>query len=104
MANRAKTHRNFLASLKSPDSVNTEALTEGAVFMALAVNVAGRDDVLGRMTAEDTGAIYRSMTWAEPEADGDAIQIKGALPDGGRVGGVILTVHFDGDRISVLQQ
>ena len=52
MANRAKTLRNFLASLKSPDSVNTEALTEGAVFMALAVNVAGRDDVLGRMTAE----------------------------------------------------
>ena len=38
MANRAKTLRNFLASLKSPDSVNTEALTEGAVFMALAVN------------------------------------------------------------------
>ena len=45
MANRAKTLRNFLASLKFPDSVNTEALTEGAVFMALAVNVAGRDDV-----------------------------------------------------------
>ncbi|MBT3885697.1 MAG: pyridoxamine 5'-phosphate oxidase family protein [Rhodospirillaceae bacterium] len=104
MTERSETLQNFLSSLKSPDDIDTGALTEGAVFMALAVNVPGRDDVLARMTAEDTGAIYRSMTWGAPEADGEALQIRGTLPEGGRLGGVILTVHFDGDQISILQQ
>jgi len=44
------------------------------------------------------------MSWGEPEAKGDAIQITGLMPDGARLGGVILTVHFDGEQISVLQQ
>ena len=47
-----------------PDNVNAEALTEDAVFMTLAVKVPGRDDVLARMVAEDTGTIYRAMNWA----------------------------------------
>jgi hypothetical protein len=104
MAEHSEILQKFLSSLKSADNADAGALTEGAVFMALAVNVPGRDDVLARMTAENTGAIYRSMAWGQPEPDGDALQIRGTLPEGGRVGGVILTVHFDGDKISILQQ
>ena len=104
MAQRTETLQNFLKCLQTPDNVDANALTEGAVFMTLAVNVPGRDDVLARTTAEDTGAIYRSMGWGQPEADGNALQIRGTLPEGGRVGDVILTVHFNGDKISVLQQ
>jgi hypothetical protein len=103
MAEHSETLQNFLKSLKTPDSADASALTKGAVFMALAVNVPGRDDVLARMAADDTGAIFRSMDWGQPQADGDALQIRGTLPQGGRLGGVILTVHFDGDQISVLQ-
>ncbi len=83
MAEHSETLEKFLNSLKTPDSVDAGALTEGAVFMALAVNVPGRDDVLARMTADDTGAIYRSMDWGQPQADGDALQSGAHCPRAG---------------------
>ena len=58
MPERSETLQNFLGALTSPASANGEQLTDGAVFMALAVNLPGRAAVLARMTADDTGAIY----------------------------------------------
>lgn len=94
----------FLASLKEGQDPDATLLTDDAVFMALNVNVPGRDDVMARMTAETTGRVYRDATWEAPTPDGDAEQIKGLLPPGGRLGGVILTVHISGEKISILQQ
>lgn len=94
----------FLESLMEGGTPRPDLLTEDAAFMALNVKVTGRDDVMARMTAETTGRVYRTMTWAAPLPDNEALQVRGELPAGGRLGGLILTVHFDGDLISIIQQ
>jgi hypothetical protein len=100
---KAENVQAFLNSVKS-GTPKADLLTENAAFMALNVNVPGRDAVLKRMTADTTGAVYKNVTWAAPETFGDAIKIKGTLPKGAPSGGVYLTFQFDGEKISAVQQ
>ena len=103
MSERSETITAFLESLKDGGTPQADLLTADADFMALNVNLTGRDDVMARMTADTTGRVYRHITWETPQPDGEALQVKGLAPAGGRIGGVILTVHFDGDLISIIQ-
>ncbi|NQV54342.1 MAG: pyridoxamine 5'-phosphate oxidase family protein [Rhodospirillales bacterium] len=103
MATRLETVTNFLESLKTPGNARADLLTEDARFMALNVNVPGRDDVMERLTADGSGKIYREISWQQPVEDGESVQIKGLMPEGGRIGGLVLTVLFDGDVITTLQ-
>jgi len=103
MTTPSETVQNFLESLKTPEDARADLLAGNAVFMALNVNVPGQDAVMARLTGEDSGRIYREITWQQPEEAGDAIKIRGTMPDGSRIGGLILTVLFDGDLISTLQ-
>ena len=103
MPNSIEVLKQFLDSLKS-GSPRTDLLNENAKFQALNVNLQGRDEVLKRVTAEPAGKHYRNMAWQAPDVEGDVVKIKGVLPPGAPIGGMILTVHFSGERIALIQQ
>lgn len=103
MADKAGIVSSFLDSVKS-GRPRAELLSEQAKFNALNFDVPGRDAVLMRMTAEPTAKLYRDIAWQTPRSDDGVIKVTGLLPPGGPTGGAILTVHFDGDRISHIQQ
>jgi len=96
----------FLDSLKLREGqvqARTELVAEDVVFQALA-KVSGREAVLKRLTAEDTGRVYRDATWSAPEPDGDDVKVVGKSPPGASTGGVILTVSVVGERICAIRQ
>lgn len=103
MANSVEVLTAFLASLKSGEP-RADLLSEDAKFQALNVERPGRDEVLKRMSSEPTGKVFRDITWQTPQAENGVVKVKGVLPAGAPLGGVILTVHFTGDRISTIQQ
>lgn len=103
MASQFETVQKFLTSLREGTPAS-ELLTEDVVFTALAVNVPGREAVLARMTAPDTGRPYQQVTWEPPTMNRGAVQMVGRLPAGSPSGGVILQFLFKGDEISVVQQ
>ncbi len=103
MANAAEVLTGFLSSLKN-GAPRADLLSENAKFQALNVNLEGRDEVLKRMSAEPGGKVFRDINWQAPQLEGGVAKVKGILPRGAPYGGLILTVHFDGERISVIQQ
>jgi hypothetical protein len=107
MTTPAELVKSYLASLKpSPDGQilpRADLLAADANFTAL-VKIAGRDAVIARMTADDTGRIYREMTWSEPDHHGAALKVVGKAPSGVRLSGVILLFHFSADKIALIQQ
>lgn len=103
MSNLGEVLKLFLDSLKN-SAPRTDLLSENAKFQALNVNVEGRDQVVKRVTAEPAGKHYRNMAWQTPEVEGGVVKIKGVLPPGAPIGGMILTVHFNGDCIALIQQ
>lgn len=103
MASQTEVVISFLQSVKA-GSPRADLLTEQVKFNALNVDVPGRDAVLKRLTGEPTGKVYRDVSWQTPETDNGVVKIKGLLPTGGPSGGIILTIHFDGERISAIQQ
>ena len=93
----------FLQSLRGHDAApRREFLTEDVVFTAL-LRLEGREAIIARMTAADTGRVYREAEWAEPQADGDAVRVTGHMPPGSPLGGAILRFHFRGTQISLIQ-
>ncbi len=80
-----------------------ELLADDVFFQALA-RTAGRDAVLNRFTAADTGAAYREASWSAPQADGEQVKVTGKLPPGGASPGFILVFEFAGGRISAIRQ
>jgi hypothetical protein len=105
MADGLDMARKFTAALKggSADAL-ANLLAEEPLFQQLNVNLAGRDAVLGRLTAPETSRIYRESAWEEPVRNGDAVKAVGRMPQGAPAGGVILTLHVAGDRIATVQQ
>lgn len=103
MANATEVLSAFLSSLKS-GAPRADLLTENAKFQALNVNLEGRDEVLKRMSADPGGKVYRDITWQPPQLEGSVAKVKGVLPPDAPMGGLILTVHFSGERISIVQQ
>lgn len=102
MADKTEIVRSFMESV-SAGAPKAELLSENAVFRALNFNIPGKQAVLKRLTDEATSKAYKTVTWQAPFADKfDGIQIKGT-PAGG-AGGVIMTMLFDGDKISAVQQ
>jgi len=48
--------------------------------------------------------VYREAAWEPATDNGDGtVQVTGRMPPGGRLGGVILTVHADGGLLQVIQ-
>lgn len=95
--------KSFMDSV-SAGAPRSELLTDAPVFRALNFNIPGKDAVLKRLSDENTGKVYKTVTWAAPVADQyGAVQVKGT-PAGGGPGGVIMTLLFEGDRISAVQQ
>lgn len=90
----------FLASLKG-GAPRADLLTEDAKFQALSLNLQGRDEVLKRMSSEATGKLYRDIVWQTPQAEDATVKVRGLLSGGGSA---ILTVHFRGERIALIQQ
>jgi len=100
---KQKAAKEFLDSLKPRDGRVTpraDLLAEDVVFQGLA-KTPGREAVLKRMTAEDTGRVYREVTWSAPEPEGADVKISGKQPAGG---GVILILSFAGERIGAIRQ
>jgi hypothetical protein len=102
MADKLETAKSFMESV-SAGAPKSELLTADPVFRALNFNIPGKDAVLKRLTDENTSKVYKGVTWAAPIADQyGAVQVKGVPASG--VGGVIMTLLFDGDKISAVQQ
>jgi uncharacterized pyridoxamine 5'-phosphate oxidase family protein len=94
--------RSFMESV-SAGTPKADLLSENAVFRALNFNIPGKDAVLKRLTDENASKVYKSVSWGAPVADKfDGVQIKGTPASG--VGGVIVTMLFDGEKISAVQQ
>jgi uncharacterized pyridoxamine 5'-phosphate oxidase family protein len=102
MADKLEITRSFMESV-SAGAPKADLLSDNAVFRALNFNIPGKQAVLKRLTDENTSKVYKTVTWGAPAADKfDGIQIKGTPASG--VGGVIMTMLFDGDKISAVQQ
>src|SRR5262249_32373571 len=90
----------LLAALKSSDSSKlTGLLTDDAAFLALNVDLKGRDAVLKRLA--DNAASYRDAKWGEVKPDGEVVRAHAILPTGSPM---ILSIHARGDRVVLLQQ
>jgi hypothetical protein len=105
MADGLDVARKFIAALKDGSAeALAKLLAAEPVFQQLNVDLAGRDAVLGRLTAPETSRVYRDSAWEEPVRNGDAVKAVGRMPQGLPSGGVILTLHIAGDRIATIQQ
>jgi len=103
---KLKLVKEFLDSLPprdGPSGARADLLAEGVVFQGLA-KVSGREAVLQRFAAEDTGRVYRDVAWSAPELDGEDVKVVGKSPPGAPTGGVILLVSVTGGRISAIRQ
>jgi len=102
MADKLEIAKSFMESV-SAGTPKTDLLTDAPVFRALNFNILGKDAVLKRLTDENTSKVYKTVSWQTPIADKyGAIQVKGTPASG--AGGIIMTLLFDGDRISAVQQ
>src|SRR4051794_31295088 len=89
--------RSFVAALHDGAADRVAALlSETPRFQQLNVDLPGRDDVLGRLTAAGTSGVYRASTWEEPVRNAGTVKVVGRMPQGSPVGGVILTLHIAG--------
>jgi hypothetical protein len=105
MADGLDVARKFVVALKEGSADRLASLlAEKPVFQQLNVDLAGRDAVLGRLTAPGTSGVYRESSWEDPIWNGDAVKAVGKMPLGAAAGGVILTLHLSGDRIATVQQ
>jgi len=103
MADRVQIVSSFLDSVKAGQP-RAELLSDSVKFNALNVDVPGRDAVLKRMTSEPAAKLYRDVAWQAPELSNGVVKVKGLMPAGSPSGGAILTIHFDGEKISAIQQ
>ena len=77
-----------------------DLLGDDVRFRALNVDLAGKPAVSGRLTGE-AGLVYRGLAWEAPrEAAGGAVEARGRLANGAQV---ILTLHFAGGRLVLIQ-
>jgi hypothetical protein len=105
MADDLDLARDFVAALHDGAADKIAALlSESPKFQQLNVDLAGRDDVLGRLTGAGTSGVYRASTWEEPVHNAGAVKVVGRTPPGSPVGGVILTLHIVGGRVATVQQ
>ncbi len=108
MADRFELARAFLTSLKSRDggeaAPRADLLDEQVTFQVGMTKLNGRDAVLAKLAGPEADPIYRQVTWSKLEANRDAVQVVGLLPPGSPQGGVLLLLHFTGDRIALIQQ
>lgn len=103
---KLKLVKEFLDSLRPHGSrmeARADLLAEEVVFQTLG-KISGRGAVLKRLTAEDTGRVYRDVTWSAPEPEGENVKVVGKLPPGAPSGGIILVVSVAGERISAIRQ
>ena len=102
MADKLEIAKSFMDSV-SAGAPKSELLSDAPVFRALNFNIPGKDGVLKRLTDENTSKVYKTVSWQAPFADQyGGVQVKGAPASG--VGGVIMTLLFEGDKISAVQQ
>jgi hypothetical protein len=107
-----ETASQFLSALKRGDGGALGALlAEDAGYQQLNVApLAGRAAIVARMTAADTGKIYRDAAWGEPASrwskpvsTGDNVLLQGALPKDAPLGSVALTLFFRDGRVALVQ-
>lgn len=98
--------KDFLDSLRLRDgrvAARADLLADEVVFQTLG-KISGREAVLKRVTADDTGRVYREVTWSPPEPEGDTVKITGKMPPGAPSAGIHIVFAFAGDRISAIRQ
>ena len=103
---KLKLVKEFLDSLQPRDGqaeARADLVDVDVVFQGLA-KVSGRGAVLQRLTAGDTGRVYRDVTWSAPELEGEDVKVVGKLPAGAPTGGVILLVSVTRERITAIRQ
>jgi hypothetical protein len=105
MADSIEIAKKFRAGLKQADAGALGALlAEDAGYRQLNLApIAGRAAVIARLTAADTGKIYRDAAWSEPVTKGDAVLLNGKLPPGSALSSVTVTLHGAGGRIDLVQ-
>ncbi|MGH6979612.1 MAG: pyridoxamine 5'-phosphate oxidase family protein [Stellaceae bacterium] len=99
------TARKFRDGLKRGDAAAVGALlTDDVGYRQLNVGpFSGRDAVVARLTAPDTGKIYRDAAWGEPVAKAGAVIVAGTLPPGSPLSSVTVTLHGANGGIALVQ-
>jgi general stress protein 26 len=96
--------KEFAKILKARGSGLHELLTDDAQFVALNVDIRGREAVMERLLGEDTGRNYREATWIDSKPHGDFVRITAKMPDAAAHAGHILLLEFRNSRLYSIKQ
>jgi hypothetical protein len=73
-------------------------------FVALARNATGPGQVATELLDGPTGELARKLDWAPPQQVGDTVRLTTTRKPGAADRELVLTLHFAGDRIALVQQ
>ena len=104
MTDRIEKAKRFAEILKSGGRELPDLLADDVAFLALNVDLRGRDAVLKRLTDKDTGRVYREATWTDAKAHGEAIQITARMPDAAPQSGNVLLLRFRDAQVATIRQ
>ncbi len=79
-------------------------LAPDARYMVLGKEVTGAQAVASELVTGANGELARRLQWNEPQATGAQVRLAGQRRAGTRDRGLVLTLHFEGDAIAIVQE
>ena len=79
-------------------------LAPHARYMVLGKEVAGAQDVASELVTGPNGELARRLDWDAPQPAGTQVRLAGRRRPGTRDRGLVLTLHFEGDAIAIVQE
>jgi hypothetical protein len=73
-------------------------------YMALNRDVATAEHVAEELLSGANGELARRLEWSPPQSVGTVVRLTGSVRPGAHDRGLVLTVHFDGDGVVLLQE
>jgi hypothetical protein len=79
-------------------------LAPDARYEILGKEVAGAQAVANELLAGANGELARRLEWDTPQPVGEQVRLAGRRRPGTRDRGLVLTLHFEGDAIAIVQE
>jgi len=79
-------------------------LAPDARYMVLGKEVAGAEAVANELVTGTNAELARRLDWTAPEPVGAQVRLAGQRRAGTRDRGLVLTLHFEGDTIAIVQE
>jgi hypothetical protein len=104
-AHLATARKLLSAVLESDPTSLAETLAEQVTYQALGKTLQGAQDVSTELRSEAFGQVWRQLRWDAPQTAASAVRLIGERQPSLGERGVIVTLHFEGERIvQILQQ